>query len=60
MAPPDNSSGVLVVEDEIFIAWGIKQFLADPAGRAPTIAIPAERAPKDGALIVTTGRVRWP
>jgi len=32
MAPPANSSGVLVVEDEIFIAWGIKQVLADLAG----------------------------
>jgi hypothetical protein len=62
MAPPDNSTGVWVVEDEMFIAGGIKQFLADLAGRTLAVAtlavaMLAERAPKDGALVVTAGRV---
>ena len=57
MALPDYSSGVLVVRDEIFIAWGITQFLTDLARRALAIARLAERARKDGVLVVTVGRV---
>jgi hypothetical protein len=58
MAPPDNSSGVLAIEDEMFIAWGtIKQFWVDLAGSALTVAMPAERASKDGLPVVTAGRV---
>ena len=57
MGPSDNSSGVLVIEDHIFNAGGIKQFLADLAGSALTVAMLSERAPKDGLLVVTAGRV---
>jgi hypothetical protein len=58
MAPPDNSPGALVVEDEVFIAWGkIRQFLADLTGSALTAAMIAERTSKDGLLVVTAGRV---
>lgn len=58
MAPPDNSSGLLVIEDEMFIAWStIKQALADLAGSALTVAMLAERASKEGLPVVTAGRV---
>jgi hypothetical protein len=61
----ENSSGAagqfvrgIVIENEMFIAWGtIKQFLADLAGSALTVAMPAERASKDGLPVVTAGRV---
>jgi hypothetical protein len=60
MVSPDSPSGVLVVEGDMFIVWGIKQFLADLAGRALTIAMLAARVSNDVVLVFAVGRVSWP